>query len=254
MHSITRYFISIATLLLSLCVGLAQDKPAPGKPAPVKAGQEKPAAKKPTKPKKDFTPTGFRVGTDLLDLGKSFSGKTFQGWEINGDVDFANYYLTADIGSWSKDLVLSNNAEYTNGGNYFRLGADINLLGKDPDKNMFFFGFRYGRSMFHESLTYLDTTSYKLFGAANRSVSSSNVTGGWAEITTGLRVKVWKGLWMGYTARMKIAPGTKGNNPALSPYDMPGYGPVSSKPWWGFNYQIFWRFNWKKEKPVPAKK
>lgn len=242
MRSTIKYCISIALLLIYVA-GRAQEKPA----------QEKPTPKKPIKPKKDLTPTGIRVGTDLIDLGKTFSGKTFQGWEINGDVDFANYYLAVDIGSWAKNLVIPN-GEYTNGGNYFRIGADINLLGKDPDKNMLFFGFRYGRSIFHESLSYLDTTNYQLFGIANRDVSNSNVTGGWAELTTGLRVKVWKGLWMGYTARLKIAPGTKGNSASLSPYDMPGYGPVNSKPWWGFNYQIFWRFNWKKEKPLPAKK
>lgn len=237
-------------LWLAFATGHAQEKPGPSKTAPA---QTKPAAKKPTKPKKDFTPTGIRIGTDLIDLGKTFSGKTFQGWEVNGDVDLANYYLTADIGAWARDLLIPN-GEYKNGGNYFRFGVDINLLGKDPDKNMLFFGVRYGRSMFHESLVYQDTSNHIIFGEPIRNVSSSNVTGGWGEITTGLRVKVWKGLWMGYTARFKFAPGTKGNSPSLSPYDMPGYGTVSNKPWWGFNYQLFWRFNWKKDKPVPPKK
>lgn len=253
MRSTIKYFISIA-LLLAYEFGHAQKKQVEGKPVQGKAtaAGEKPAPKKPVKPKKDFTPTGLRIGTDLIDLGKSFSGKTFQGWEVNGDVDFANYYLAADVGSWSRNLLLPN-GEYSNGGNYFRIGADINLLGKDPDRNMLFFGFRYGRSFFHESLSYQDTTSSKIFGPANRNENNSNVSGGWGELTTGLRVKIWKGLWMGYTARLKIAPGTKGNSSSLSPYDMPGYGPVSSKPWWGFNYQIFWRFAWKKDKPLPKK-
>jgi len=243
MHSIIKYCFSIG-LMLFFAVGHAQQKP----PTP-----DKPAPKKPVKPKKDFAPTGIRVGTDLIDLGKSFSGKTFQGWEVNGDVDFANYYVAADIGSWSKDIALYN-GHYSNGGNYFRIGADVNILGKDPDRNMLFFGFRYGHSMFHEALNYRDSSNYQLFGVADRTVNNSNVTGGWAEITSGLRVKIWKGLWMGYTARLKFAPGTKGNSTSLSPYDMPGYGTVSSKPWWGFNYQLFWRFNWKKDKPLPAKK
>jgi len=234
-------------LLLTYQAGWAQE------PSQKKATQEKTAPQKTPKPKKDFSPTGIRIGTDLIDLGKTFGGKTFQGWEVNGDVDFANYYLAADIGSWAKDLQVPN-GQYTNGGNYFRVGADVNILGKDPDKNMLFFGFRYGRSMFHESLHYTDTTNSKFFGIADRRVSNSSVSGGWAEVTTGLRVKIWKGLWMGYTARLKFAPGTKGNSPSLSPYDMPGYGPVNSKPWWGFNYQVFWRFNWKKDKPLPAKK
>jgi hypothetical protein len=230
------------------CASLAQEKVQENKPV-----------KKPAKQKKDFIPHGIRIGTDLIDIGKSFSGKTFQGWEVNGDVDFANYYLAADIGSWSKNVLLPS-GNYSNGGNYFRIGADINLLGKDPDKNMLFFGLRYARSIFHESLVYQDTLSNytygsisPVFGTLNRSITNSHETGGWAEITSGLRVKVWKGLWMGYTARMKLAPGTKGGSPAMTSYDMPGYGIVSNKPWWGFNYQIFWRFAWRKDKPVVKK-
>src|SRR5437879_330374 len=108
MHSTIRYYISLFSLVMTttLCCW----------------GQAKEAPKKIVKPKKDFTPTGIRVGTDLIDLGKTFAGKTFQGWEVNGDIDFANYYLTADIGSWSKDVIL-NNGEYTNGGTYYRLGV-----------------------------------------------------------------------------------------------------------------------------------
>jgi len=215
-------------------------------------GQKQDSVKKIAKPKKDFTPTGIRVGTDLIDLGKTFAGKSFQGWEINGDIDLANYYITADIGSWSKNVSLVrngfNNGNYSNGGSYFRAGVDINLLGKDPDKNMLFFGFRYGRSLFHESLNYTDSSIATQ--PANYHLTNDKVSGGWGELTSGLRVKVWKGLWMGYTARMKFAPGTKGNNSTFIPYDMPGYGIVSKQLWWGFNYQLFWKFAWKKDKPV----
>src|SRR5689334_17034222 len=111
MPSTIRYYISLVGLVLTTFYCLGQSNTAP---------------KKSVKPKKDFTPTGIRVGTDLIDLGKTFAGKTFQGWEVNGDIDFANYYLTADIGSWSKDVTL-NNGQYTNGGTYYRIGVDINL-------------------------------------------------------------------------------------------------------------------------------
>src|ERR1051326_5259221 len=117
MPSTINYCISI-TLLLACAVCQAQQKP-----TQEKTGQEKPTTKKPVKPKKDFKPTGIRIGTDLIDLGKTFGGKTFQGWEVNGDVDFANYYLAADIGSWSRNVLIPN-GQYTNGGNYFRIGAD----------------------------------------------------------------------------------------------------------------------------------
>src|SRR5258706_1107137 len=114
--------------------------------------------KKVAKPKTDYSPTGIRVGTDLIDLGKTFGSNTFKGWEINGDVDFSNYYLTLDIGSWAKDVTLTN-GDYTNSsGTYYRVGGDVNLLGKDPYKNMFFFCFRLGHAYFNESLSYLVTS------------------------------------------------------------------------------------------------
>ncbi|MBS1680259.1 MAG: hypothetical protein JST48_00960 [Bacteroidetes bacterium] len=245
MPSIIKYIFS-NLLLLVVVASLAQD------------AEQKPDEKKEKLPPKDFSPTGFRLGTDLIDLIKTETGSTFKGWEVNGDVDFANYYLAVDVGSWAKDLQLGN-GNYSNSGNYFRMGVDINLLGKDPDKNMFFFGFRVGHSNFSESLNYTATSSayptvpYTVYPSANYVLSNGNVKGGWAEVTTGLRVKVWKGLWMGYTARLKFAPSTKGGV-AISPYDMPGYGIVSRAPWWGFNYQMFWRFAWKKDKPVVINK
>jgi hypothetical protein len=212
-------------------------------------GQQK---KKEVAPKIDYSPTGIRIGTDLIDIGKSYSGKNFKGWEVNADMGFSNYYLVADIGSWAKDLDI-NNGHYKNSGNYYRVGVDINFLGKDPDRNMFFLGFRVGHSSFNEALSY-QSAPVRLFPVPPVSVSNPHASGGWGEITTGLRVKLWKSLWMGYTARLKLAPGVK-SSPNFATYDMPGYGIVQNKPWWGFNYQVFWRFAWKEDKPIiPEKK
>jgi hypothetical protein len=212
--------------------------------------QEKQEKKIP-KPKKDFRPTGFRVGTDLIDIGKTLATNTFTGWELNGDVDFANYYFTVDVGKWGKDILIEN-GDYTNSGTYYRVGVDINLLGKDPDRNMYFIGFRAGHSAFNESVNYINAPLH-LF-TPDTTNSTNNATGNWGELTTGLRVKIWKGLWLGYTARMKFAPTVHGNSNFVT-YDMPGYGVVQNSIWWGFNYQVFWRFAWRKDKVLlPEKK
>lgn len=239
----------IFSCCLFACAGTWAQQNAPQNEEPAQEEQKKAARKEP-KIQKDFRPTGIRIGTDLIALIKSNTQKNFSGWEVNTDVDFANYYFTVDVGSWARDYTL-NNGEYTNNGNYFRVGADVNFLGKDPDKNMFFLGLRYGHSSFRESLAYQETVP--LFGTLHFTNTNPNVTGSWAEITTGLRVKVWKGFWMGYTARMKLAASTKGATSDLSPYDMPGYGLIQQSPWWGFNYQLFWRFPLRKEKEILPK-
>lgn len=190
-----------------------------------------------TKQKKNYWPTGIRLGTDLIALGKIPWSTEFDGWEASADVDLDRYYFTIEVGNWEKSK-LSPDQSYNNSGNYFRVGGDVNFLLKDPDKNMFFVGLRYGRSSFSEQLSY--TISDKVFGDFQGTASNESMTAGWGEVTVGLRVKIWKALWMGYTARLKVG-ATVGTTGDFIPYDIPGYGLASKKTYWGFNYQLYWR-------------
>lgn len=190
-----------------------------------------------TKKKINYWPTGLRLGTDLIALGKIPWSNEFDGWEATADVDLDRYYVTVEVGNWERSK-LSPDQSYSNAGNYFRFGADVNFLLKDPDKNMFFVGLRYGRSFFDEQLTY--TLSDKVFGDFQSTVLNESMTAGWGEVTVGLRVKIWKALWMGYTARLKV--GAKvGTTGEFIPYDIPGYGLATKNVYWGFNYQLYWR-------------
>jgi hypothetical protein len=190
-----------------------------------------------------YLPTGLRVGTDMLSIVRSYAGEKFDGWEVNADIDFYKYYVAVDYGNWARHLTLPS-GDYENKGTYFRVGADVNLLAKDPDRNMIFFGLRYGQSSFREQLNYESTDIY--YGTLQHELENSNMTGRWGELTTGLRVKIWKGLWMGYTARLKFRPRTQGGG-QLTPYEIPGYGLAASKNYWGFNYQIFWKIPFRKD-------
>lgn len=192
--------------------------------------------------KNKYLPTGIRIGTDIISIIKSQSGNKFEAWEINADVDFYRYYLALDYGRWSRNEALVNGT-YQNDGTYFRIGTDINFMLKDPDRNMFFLGFRYGQSKFDETVNY--TFTDPVFGDFQNSVTTSGITGRWAEITTGLRVKIWKGFWMGYTARLKFSPGTS-RTPGVVPFDIPGYGRADKSTYWGLNYQLFWRIPFRK--------
>ena len=183
-------------------------------------------------------PTGIRIGTDLIALAKIPLSDQFDGWEVSADVDFYKYYLTLEYGNWQRTK-MSANQSYSNSGNYFRVGADVNLLLKDPDKNMFFVGLRYGRSSFDELLTY--NLSDAVFGNTAEVKSNKGMVSGWGEVTVGLRVKLWRELWMGYTARLKMSPSIDEGGEFIV-YDIPGYGLASKRTYWGFNYQLYWRF------------
>ena len=187
-------------------------------------------------------PTGLRIGTDLIAIGKTIAQQPLQSWEISADVDLGRYYPILELGRWSREAELTNGL-YNNEGSYFRVGADINFLLKDPDKNMFFIGMRYGRAQYSERVLYSVTP--ELFPALQQTSSNPDASAGWIELTTGLRVKVWRGFWMGYTGRMKFLPHTK-NTPGFDSYDIPGFGLPFKGLYWGFNYQVYWQIPFKK--------
>ncbi len=186
----------------------------------------------------------LRFGTDLLALVLTNSDR-FDGWELNADADFGRFYLAGDYGFAVRDEVLSTGGNYHSDGNYWRAGFDLNLLRKDPDRNMLFFGLRYARSSFSEKVNFLGTDPY--FGDVQFQLENPAASAAWAEFVGGLRVKIWKEFWMGFTSRMKLALAVRGTTD-LGSYYVPGYGVIGQGLTWGFNYQIFWRIPFVREK------
>lgn len=198
-----------------------------------------------------YIPTGVRIGTDALSIARTYYSKSFKGWEVNGDVDFGRYYLSADYGYWARDYA-SDKGIYDNSGNYFRVGVDVNFLLKDPEKNMFFIGARYGRATFSEHLV-VEGIEDPVWGTLNEDLQNVNINGHWFELTTGIKVKMLKWFWMGYTARFKFGLGTNETG-RLVPADVPGYGRTDKESVWGFNYQLFFRIPVRKSPAIITEK
>lgn len=184
-----------------------------------------------------FLPTGVRIGADVISPIRTFTDSKFGGYEFSADVDFYRYYLNVEIGKWERDLKTDLEA-YSNNGKYFRLGVDVNFLKKDPDKNMFFLGARYGHGKFSERLTI--TSEDPVWGISTDSYQNNNVKANWIELTTGLKVRMFKGFWMGYTARYKFGLSTDATR-GFIPHDVPGYGKTYKDNTWGFTYYVMFR-------------
>jgi hypothetical protein len=192
-----------------------------------------------------YLPTGIRIGTDVISIVKSNYVASFSGWEVNADVDFYRYFLAVDYGTWSR-VYHPDGGKYANDGRYYRVGVDVNFLKKDPEKNMFFIGARYGHSKFSEDFV-IDVND-PLWGAGGtRHYINADMKGRWWELTTGIKVKMWKFIWMGYTARFKFGLKTT-DTPDMLPSDVPGFGRTNKPTTWGFNYQVLVRI------PVGPKK
>jgi hypothetical protein len=197
-----------------------------------------------------YLPTGVRVGMDLFPYIRQQLGSAYSGYEINADVDFYRYFLAIDYGQSSfKDSI--DNGYYSNQGTFWRVGGDVNFLLKDPDRNMIFLGVRVGNATFTNQAVI--TTENTAFGRVTQTVQGNDGTASWRELTGGLRVKVWKWLWMGYTFRYKFGLNIRGNE-NLQPYDVPGFGRTFRNDAWGANYQVFIKIPVRKQPTPPPKK
>lgn len=205
-------------------------------------------AKKPDSLREKIYFRSIRFGTDILALALSGSDR-YDGWEVNVDADFGPFYLAGDYGAAARNEILANGGSYSNEGTYWRAGLDVNILKKDPDRNMLFFGLRYAKSTYSERTNL--TVSDPYFGTSQYMLYNSAANAGWGEMVVGLRVKVWKELWMGFTSRLKMALNVNGDT-QVSSYNVPGYGVIQGGSTWGFNYQLFWRIPVARKKKLPA--
>jgi hypothetical protein len=200
------------------------------------------AQKKITEWDKSAKPTGIRFGTDVISVIRIPTDESFNGWEASADIDFYRYFLTAEIGNWSRNYT-SANETYANDGTYWRVGVDANFLKKDPEKNMLFLGVRYASGDFNETLTINQNDTWN---TTNYVLTNTGTQANWFELTGGIRIKMWKYFWLGYTARYKFALSTNEKG-LMKPSDVPGYGSTDGANTWGFNYQLFFRI------PLPKK-
>lgn len=196
-------------------------------------------------------PSAVRIGTDLGYLGVSIFDPDKQLFEIVADVDVYKLFLTADYGmsSWK---INQSDFEYDNSGSYFKVGIDYNLTARDPDLNVIYFGMKYANSSFSEKFNYSITDPFYYDYSEN--FNKSNMSAYWIEANFGMKVKVWKQLFIGWAGRIKFAMKEKSDNSSFNTYFIPGYGKAEYDSRWGFNFQIFYRIPFREKPPYKPKK
>ena len=201
---------------------------------------------------KDTTPwivfQGVMAGYDAYGGIRSMVKDNFYTAEYTANIDLKRFILVADYGVYFHGIDSFPRYSYHIGGNFFRVGADANIIYKDPDHNVFSFGLRYGRAKFHDKIYYSvptsDTTAIGgLFG------ENIGQTANWLEMNMGMKVKIWKFFWMGYHTRLKFR--LKFTPDGLYPFEVPGYGRArnTGNSTWGFNYYVLLRIPFPFGKP-----
>jgi len=184
---------------------------------------------------------GPRIGVNL----GSFSGYLFNppviGYEASLDFEiYKNFYPIFEFG-YSKLNDSVDDASYSSGGVYTRLGLDYNLL-DNKDRSVHHtitVGFRYATSIFRHSADNILISSY-YWGDFLIDSYENTLNGHWFELVTGINAEVLTNFFMGWTVRYKILL-NPGMDPQIAPLLIPGYGNGTSNRGFGFTYTLSYK-------------
>ena len=198
----------------------------------------------------EWKPTGLRVGVDVSGPIYTLFEPTTNWYELAADMDFHKFFAVVEVGRGNYNSNVDTSS-YSSRGAYYRVGVDANFIARDPNLNVFFFGLRYAGASFNEKLS--GDLPSSGWGSQMLNLEKNKSSANWVEMNIGMRVRVWKSIFAGYNARLKMLKHNEFSEGKFQSYYIPGYGRAERTVNWGFDYYIYYRFSWKK-KPIPWRK
>ncbi len=221
-----KFFISILLIIISVD-GFSQE-------------QEKSDVKKDSVTYK--TGYGLRLGLDISKPIKSILDDSYSGFEITGDYRITkNWYAAAELG-YEEENTIEDFTNSTAKGSYIRLGANYNAYENWLDmNNEIFVGFRYGFSIFDNTVNSYTPNTGNTYFTANQidtPFTDTGLTAHWAELQLGLKAETLKNLFIGFSFSYKV--GISIDNPEnFKTLFAPGFNRVyANNVGFGFNYTI----------------
>lgn len=239
-----KYFISIL-LFFVLVDGFSQK---PGKP-PEK--QEKEIVKTKNDSIIYKTAYGFRAGFDISKPILASINSSYSGLELVGDYRISKrFFVAAELGYEEQ----TTNEDYTNStvkGSYAKLGFNYNAYENWLDmNNEIFVGFRYGLSIFDQTLNSYTpnvNTTYFPANAINSANTAQSLNAHWSEFLFGLKVETFNNFFVGASISYKVMISVKEPENFKTLY-APGFNTIyETSTGFGFNYTISYLIPFKKK-------
>ncbi len=208
-----------------------------------------------------YEPLALRVGVSVNNLLRTVVRNNDTQYSFQADAVFGRYMLVAEYGR--AELQRSNFAEnpftYQSQGSFFRFGPDVNLLVNQAknsfraDGDIIFFGLRFARAQVTDAMTLqtrddtedIDGNNNAFWPSQEITTQNSNRGVIWLEMTAGMKVQLYRNIFLGYNLRFKFARNFAGE-PSLIPYEIPGFGPGENEESFRFDYYLIYQIPFKK--------
>jgi len=173
------------------------------------------------------------------------SNYTFHTYQGNLQVNLKNkYFPVVEFGmSGAERTTTVDGNHFKADGMFGKIGMDFSLLKPKPGtkiiKNFFLAGVRVGMSHFNYTIDNLTVTD-NYWGGTEPLAFTQPTTKFWFEIVAGVRVSVFKNIYLGWNIRNKHLLNA-GDYGSVQPWNIPGYG-IGNTSAWGFSYIIGYHF------------
>lgn len=186
---------------------------------------------------------GIRVEVDAFSAVMSAVNKETYSFEGNVQINLKEkYFPIVEVGfAGANRLSEKEKPGFKTNGLFTRIGIDYNLLKPNtPDvsiRRYFFVGIRYSFSNFSYDITNIQVAN-DYWGGSKIYNENKQAYKQWLEVGGGLRVEVFKNVFLGWGVRRKISLGKKKE---YDPWYIPGIG-IESIGKWQFSYTIGYSF------------
>lgn len=191
---------------------------------------------------------GVTIGGDFFDAIMLAAGQKHASFSLSADVSILNWIfpvIEAGIGYGSDSPEGMNFSYKANPSLFFKAGINYNFLYKSNPAYQALIGFRAAYTSFSYSITGISVSSPYWGEAESFSIENQRASAFYGEALAGLRVKIYRGLSLGWTIRYNFK--FKTTEPKEStPWFIPGYGagsPISA------TFSIFYTFG-RHDKPT----
>jgi len=185
---------------------------------------------------------GLRLGVDISKPIMSQFNSTYSGFELVGDYRLSKtFYAAIEVG-FEEETTLEDFTNSTSKGNYIRLGFNVNAYKNWLDmNNEIFVGYRYGFSLFDQTLnSYVPNVNTTYFPANTilTPITTNDLMAHWSELVFGFRAETFKNFFISVSGSYKILMNIKDPENFKSLY-APGFNRIfESGTGFGFNYTL----------------
>ncbi len=141
-----------------------------------------------------------------------------------------------------------NSFEYINRGVYVRTGLEYNLLHRMLRQEAIFLGIAYGQAFFAHEIFYLVNDPY--WGIRDLdfngipdypvTIEESGMSIRWAELTMGMKARIWRRFYTGYKFRVQFQLGIR-DGERMKATTVPGFNKTNNTTHVGFSYHVWYQ-------------